>query len=67
MFLAPWKSKLSRRRLSWKFVIQWKVVACVRSAVALLSDLMSCRGKIFEITENGLNKMKKSVLMLVSN
>jgi DNA-directed RNA polymerase III subunit RPC1 len=37
-----------------------------RRHVALLSDLMSCRGEILGITRNGLAKMKESVLMLAS-
>ena len=34
--------------------------------VALLADLMSCRGEILGITRHGLAKMKESVLMLAS-
>jgi DNA-directed RNA polymerase III subunit RPC1 len=37
-----------------------------RRHVALLSDLMSCRGEILGITRHGLAKMKESVLMLAS-
>ncbi|EFX69638.1 hypothetical protein DAPPUDRAFT_62003, partial [Daphnia pulex] len=37
-----------------------------RRHVALLSDLMSCRGEILGITRHGLAKMKSSVLMLAS-
>lgn len=37
-----------------------------RRHVALLADLMSCRGEILGITRHGLAKMKESVLMLAS-
>ncbi|KAK4005662.1 hypothetical protein OUZ56_010705 [Daphnia magna] len=37
-----------------------------RRHVALLSDLMSCRGEILGITRHGLAKMIESVLMLAS-
>jgi len=37
-----------------------------RRHVALLSDLMSCRGEILGMNRNGLAKMKESVLMMAS-
>jgi len=37
-----------------------------RRHVALLSDLMSCRGEVLGMNRNGLAKMKESVLMLAS-
>lgn len=37
-----------------------------RRHVAILSDLMTCRGEVFGITRHGLAKMKESVLMLAS-
>lgn len=37
-----------------------------RRHVALLADLMSCRGEILGITRHGLAKMKESVLLLAS-
>lgn len=37
-----------------------------RRHVALLADLMSCRGEILGCTRHGLAKMKESVLSLAS-
>ena len=37
-----------------------------RRHVAILSDLMTCRGEVLGITRHGLAKMKESVLMLAS-
>ena len=37
-----------------------------RRHVALLADLMTCRGEVLGITRHGLAKMKESVLMLAS-
>lgn len=37
-----------------------------RRHVAILSDLMTCRGEVLGITRFGLAKMKESVLMLAS-
>ena len=37
-----------------------------RRHVALLSDLMSCRGEVLGMNRSGLAKMKESVLMMAS-
>merc|ERR1711971_959256 len=37
-----------------------------RRHIALLADLMTCRGEVLGITRHGLAKMKESVLMLAS-
>ena len=37
-----------------------------RRHVALLADLMTCRGEVLGVTRHGLVKMKESVLMMAS-